>query len=69
LCSFISFIFITVACLFHYGQVILLYKKNDRAGLANWRPISLMNRDEKLLTRILTTKLQPNLASIIGPST
>jgi hypothetical protein len=48
--------------------VILLYKKNGRADLANWRSISLINCGEKLFARILTMRLQPNLASIVDPS-
>jgi hypothetical protein len=48
--------------------MILLYKKNDRADPANWRPILPMNCNEKLLTRILTTRLQQNLTLMIDLS-
>jgi hypothetical protein len=52
---------------FGEARVILLYKKGDRTSLENWRPISLMNVDEKILTKILTTRLQVGLTSIISP--
>ncbi len=43
----------------------LLYKKNDHRHLKNWRPISLLNLDYKLLTKILTNRLTPYLENIV----
>ncbi|KAJ3857352.1 hypothetical protein EV368DRAFT_30518, partial [Lentinula lateritia] len=34
-----------------------LYKKNDRSQMANYRPISLLNTDYKIMTKALTIKL------------
>ncbi|KAE9394275.1 hypothetical protein BT96DRAFT_756146, partial [Gymnopus androsaceus JB14] len=34
-----------------------LYKKNDRAQMANYRPISLLNTDYKIMSKALTIKL------------
>ena len=58
----------TLPASFGRSRIILLYRKGDRSQLANWRPISLMNTDEKILTKILTSRLQMHLPSIISPA-
>ncbi|KAG1450645.1 hypothetical protein G6F46_010634 [Rhizopus delemar] len=42
-------------------RVRLLPKKGDLSTLKNWRPISLINCDAKVFTRILTKRLGPPL--------
>ena len=44
---------------FTSGIVSLLYKKKNRSDLRNYRPITLLNCDYKILTRILTKRLNP----------
>jgi len=44
----------------------LLYKKDDRTYLKNWRPISLLNADYKIATKILTNRLKRVLESLIN---
>ncbi len=50
--------------------VITLIDKpgKDRSILSNWRPISLLNTDYKLLTKILAERVKAILPSIISPS-
>jgi len=37
--------------------VTTLFKKGDRCDLANWRPIALSNADSKILSKLLTNRL------------
>jgi hypothetical protein len=39
------------------GFISVLYKKNDRDDPRNYRPITLLNADYKILTRALTTRM------------
>jgi hypothetical protein len=49
--------------------IALLYKdKGEKKDLANWRPISLLNVDYKIITKALANKLQEALVDIINPN-
>ena len=43
----------------------LLFKKNEKDCLKNWRPISLLNADYKILATILATRLKSVLPTVI----
>ena len=43
------------------AQVILLFKKGDKNNLANYRPISLLNTNYKILTAILQKRISESL--------
>lgn len=47
------------------GIITLQYKQGEREDLANWRPITLLNTDYKIITKILTGRLKPILPNII----
>lgn len=44
----------------------LVFKKNDRLNIKNYRPLSLSTTDYKILTFVLTTRLQKVLNTIIS---
>ena len=47
--------------------VITLIKKKgkDRCFLENWRPISLLNVDAKILSKVIATRIKKSVANII----
>lgn len=48
------------------GMVKLIYKnKGDRTNLKNWRAITLLNNDYKLMTAMLTNRINPLMSAII----
>ena len=47
------------------AMLTLLYKKGEREDIANWRPISLLNVDYKIITKLLSERLKPLLPQII----
>jgi len=49
------------------GAIVLLYKKGDAADIRNWRPISLLNNDYKILTKVLALRLQVVFDAIVRP--
>jgi exonuclease III len=51
-----------------YEAIIsLLYKgKGDRGDLGNWRPLSLLNSDYKILSKVLSVRLKSTLADVIS---
>lgn len=44
-----------------------LYKKNDRADIANYRPISLLNTDYKIMTNAIALRLAKTAPTLIHP--
>ena len=46
---------------------IIPKKDKDLRHLANWRPLTLLNTDYKILTKLLALRLQKVLPSIISP--
>ena len=49
-----------------YGLLTLLFKKGERALLSNWRPLSLLNTDYKILAKALSVRFSKVLANIVS---
>lgn len=49
------------------GHITLLYKKGDRTDLANWRPITLLCADYKILAKVLTLRLRGVIDTVVHP--
>lgn len=50
---------------FKKGLVVLLHKKGDRSVLGNWRPITLIDTDYKLFTKILLGRMKEVISKVI----
>ena len=49
------------------GVISILHKKGDRKNLANWRPITLLNSDYKILAKVFANRLAPCLQNLVHP--
>lgn len=50
---------------FALGWMCPIYMKKDRTKISNYRPITLLNMDYKLLTKILALQLRDHISSLI----
>ena len=48
------------------GLITLLFKKGDSQNLNNWRPITLLNCDYKIIAFILASRLQKVITSLVN---
>jgi hypothetical protein len=49
------------------GQIILLYKKEDLTLMKNYRLITLLNTDYKIITKALARRFSKVLTEVVGP--
>ena len=50
------------------GAISIMHKHGDRTEAANYRPITLLNTDYRLLAKVLANRLQPLLPTVIDRS-
>lgn len=48
------------------GLVTLLYKKGDASSLPNWRPITLLPVDYKVMAKVLVRRLREVMGAVVG---
>ena len=48
------------------GTISILHKKNDRKEITNYRPITLLNGDYKILTRVLCRRMKGVVGKIVS---
>jgi hypothetical protein len=53
---------------FHFGVITVLNKPGDPTQASNYRPITLLNTDYRLLAKALANRLAAHLPSIIAPA-
>jgi hypothetical protein len=46
-------------------MLTLLHKGGDRDNIRNWRPITLLNSDYKIISKLLANRMKPVLSKII----
>ena len=68
ICEMLNNIFLKKSLSNSQKQAIikLLYKKGDPKELKNWRPVSLLNTDYKILSKILANRLKPKMELLTG---
>ena len=52
---------------FNEGIVSLLYKKGSRHDVRNYRPVTLLNGDDKILTRMLAKRMLRIVTQFVSP--
>ena len=52
---------------FKQGIIKILYKKGDPREIRNYRPLTMLNTDYKILTKLLANRIMTVLDSIISP--
>jgi ribonuclease HI len=52
---------------FAAGWMCPIYKKKDRTKIQNYRPITLLNTDYKIMTKVLATQLATHACDLIHP--
>jgi len=53
----------------YHGIISQVYKgEKDKSLLSNWRPLTMLNVDYKILTKILTLRLKKFMSKLVHPN-
>jgi hypothetical protein len=48
------------------GKLVIIHKKDDKENLKNYRPLTLMNSDYKIIAKALATRLASVISEVVG---
>jgi Reverse transcriptase (RNA-dependent DNA polymerase) len=51
----------------NHGNIILLHKSGPKDNISNYRPLTMLNTDYKIIAKMLTSRLQAVIQHIVHP--
>jgi Reverse transcriptase (RNA-dependent DNA polymerase) len=51
-----------------FGKMVLIHKKGDKENLVNYRPLTMLNSDYKMVAKVLANRLQKVVSELVDES-